>query len=44
MAIREVGFGFLVFIPSVLDLKQNVYTIDCMSMMYSYSKSANLET
>jgi len=28
---------------SALDLKQYVYTRDCMSMIRSYPKSANLE-
>lgn len=43
MAFTEICFEFVVFTPSVLDLKQYVYTRDCMNMMYSYFKSANLE-
>lgn len=44
MSSTELHFVFVVFIPSVLDLKQYVYTRDGMSMIYSYPKSANLET
>lgn len=43
MASTEIHFGFVVFIPSVLDLKQCVCARDCTSMIYSFPKCANLE-